>query len=118
MPPEILEAFRRSLPPGTCDDAEKLQAMLAEGIMASGYVIALFFRGFTLARSRLRLRIRLCALARVCLIFASLTSACDVCFVRDSSRSQGDPVTADARGVLYVRSRRRSVRCYGRPRHG
>ena len=36
MPPEILEAFRRSLPPGTCDDAEKLQAMLAQGIMASG----------------------------------------------------------------------------------
>jgi hypothetical protein len=38
MPPEILETFRRSLPPGTCDDVDKLQAMLAEGILASGWV--------------------------------------------------------------------------------
>lgn len=38
MPPEILETFRRSLPPGTCDDVDKLQAMLAEGILASGCV--------------------------------------------------------------------------------
>ena len=36
MPPEILDAFRRSLPPGTCEDTEKLQALLAEGILASG----------------------------------------------------------------------------------
>ena len=63
MPPEILETFRRSLPPGTCkflhlclsvvpfvsltlqlgagEDVDKLQAMLAEGILASGYA-ALF----------------------------------------------------------------------------
>jgi|EP01046_Picozoa_sp_COSAG06_P011606 hypothetical protein len=39
MPPEILETFRRSLPPGTCDDVDKLQTMLAEGILASGCVM-------------------------------------------------------------------------------